>query len=673
MPHPSVEATLSILHQLAPSTTFLALGQTVFWDEPVKAVWRRLLDRHWPSAQLVAGIHDTDYFAKTTAHVRDDQQFIALAHDDGATRGLWSAAGELSALLGSEDLPTRSEFEALGIPFDQLAGRDSAERRSFFAEFTNAYGWRGVVQTSGTAQISHDVPLSEFGPALLELLSWGFKHSVASLSTNNRIQGEKVAETICCWVSEYLERCPDESTLTDLYEHLLPKFYELLLDFEPTNFDVTSTAQLLKFNSSTAHLPRFAFVQIYLDPSTAPVAKRAYSAAVAGGGMYALDHFGEGALPFDVVVPGRGRGTLHVLDTSIQIDFAPLPITLSTDSQVTSIAQLAALLSSEFGEDVVLVGKAVSLISMLSAEFTLIFHETASGYTDRTASMNDSLRAQGVQLPDLSPILRLQYKTWDSLSEVDGPFFNLPEHLASAYKTNGESISAAEFGHRWRDVVEQQKGVLRDLSNTRRLRDLTAYLEHCDSAEQWRSQRMQFENAIRSIRENYENGAPVRNNLQDLREKLQLTKNERQRLETASGKDFRTRMLPLMEQLMNGRSESQSEIARIKSDRNTQFTVPIAHLAHQARELKRAIKRMSAAKRQAERSDQVLSSIELIKKISKEANLAKLSIARSAYLTIHGMPHMDSRPSSWWFPMVDPTGTWFDNLTETVEARLEPV
>ena len=84
---PSVLSALQTIRERYPDVPFLALGQTVFWDEPTKAVWRRLLDAHLPGATLIAGVHDTDYFAKTSAHVGDDKPYVALPHDDGKIAG----------------------------------------------------------------------------------------------------------------------------------------------------------------------------------------------------------------------------------------------------------------------------------------------------------------------------------------------------------------------------------------------------------------------------------------------------------------------------------------------------------------------------------------------------------------------------------------------------------
>ncbi len=168
---PSVQSVLETIREQYPNVPFLALGQTVFWDEPAKAVWRRLLDTFLPGAALIAGVHDTDYFAKTSAHVADDQKYVALPHDDGQTRDLWSAAGELSALFGSESVPTRAMFLKAGVPFDWLGKSYPGGKAALYADKTAAWGWRGIVYTASGSVIAHDIPVLDIKDALLE--QWG--------------------------------------------------------------------------------------------------------------------------------------------------------------------------------------------------------------------------------------------------------------------------------------------------------------------------------------------------------------------------------------------------------------------------------------------------------------------------------------------------------------------
>src|SRR5580658_5890826 len=116
----SLPQVLETLEKVAPGVPLLALGQTIFWDEPLKAGVALASRRLGYKRRFVAGVHDTDYFAKLASGKQKAGAYKALPHNDTTTRGLWSAAGEFSTLFGSETVITRDALAAAGLRIDRL-------------------------------------------------------------------------------------------------------------------------------------------------------------------------------------------------------------------------------------------------------------------------------------------------------------------------------------------------------------------------------------------------------------------------------------------------------------------------------------------------------------------------------------------------------------------------
>jgi len=654
MPQSSVIETIASLRDHYPNTPFIALGQTVFWDEPVKAAWLKLLDQSWPQAAMIAAVHDTDYFAKTTALVETDATYASLPHNDGATRGLWSAAGELSTLFGSEDVLTKSLYESCGAPFARLAGEYSGGRERFYDQYTQAWGWRGIIHTGSEPPIAHDVPLIEFAPALIDQLEWGFENSLACIAPESRQQSRVHCQVVMGWVRDFVANSPQTSTLSDLYRHLLPLFYQSLLGAPAKRLTIDNSVSLFRFNKATASRLRFAILDLFLDESTRALCVDAYNNAVAGGGMYTLDTFGEGALPFDVVAAGRGRGTLRIDEDGVAIEWRRGCQRLGDRKTECNRIGLADLLESEIGADVSIVGKAVSLIDMLAAEFILVFHETASGYTPRTTTMNDAIRAAGIAL-DLKPIVRLSYPTWDALADakVSTPL-QLPSHLARAF--GDAAISATEFSTRWRGVVTANEQLLTSFRSLRKPRALFEFFAKFDTASSiWRDLLHEYEECLASLSANASKCAGMKQRTAELRRQIENDKADRDQAERAKGNDFRSAVQPIRER------------------RSTEHDIVIEGCRDRIREARREIRRLRFECRRIERSEQAQGYRVRISQIDARMEAERLERIRDAFITVHSLSHTQTRPSAWWLSLVDPSGAWFNEIASGTQARLERV
>ena len=301
------------LDRVAPGAPLLALGQTPLWDEPMKAIIASGVAR-----PMIVGIHDLDYFSRVRSPLSRSAWQI-VPRNDGTTRDLWIAAGEISALFGAEVWPTRQALGEAGVRLDRLLPEGPA-RQAMLDRLTEAFGWRGIVR-NGPDSVVCDTPAREAAPALLELLEWASRQTQGVLV---RPQDRKsVRATISCCaevVKQFIAERPDGS-VGELFARMLRGFYEGFLGALPPNVAIAGARELLAFNRRTADLPRFQFAAHFLDEAESAACRAAYDTAAGESATARLSESGEGALPFDVYAPGRGRGTLRVGLAFVAVDF----------------------------------------------------------------------------------------------------------------------------------------------------------------------------------------------------------------------------------------------------------------------------------------------------------------------------------------------------------------
>ncbi len=712
LPAATIEAVRAIRERF-PRTPFLTLGQTPLWDEPVKAAFCAIIESLEnagviaPGARFVAGVHDTDYFAKLEGLTIRDAPFVVLRHNDGDTRGLWSAAGEISAFFGAEIVPGRADFAREGVSLAKAARAYAGGQETLLNQETDAPGWRALVHTGALPLIAADVKLRDIAPALRQQLGWSFRHSLRVLGcpedfeTSSDCPSGAIARQIWNWNEEFLTGNPG-ATLSDLYRDLIPKTWALVGGQGACNLETTASLDLFRFNAGTADLPRFGFVDLFLNPATREIARRAYNDAVRGSGIYTLDQFGEGALPFDVVIPGRGRGTLRLFEGKVIVETEP-PVEICENCDPGSTASLAALLQEHFGAEICLVGKAVALISMLGAEYIFVFHEKASSYTARTQKMNAQLRAAGLELP-LHPMLRLKLSTWDALADVEAEFA-LPPHLAGAFEV--EKIGAKDFAARWHQVVAACDARRQTLKSCRSPLDLMEKLAQLGQV-QWREKAEEYREISAVLSEIRAQSRQIEAQIAQLREEAAQKIALSLQLETRKGEDFRAQIAPAQSRIADLLEAAANRLAPLdengkprrlsKSERAAQVETEAAEaqeiaglraqieaqsapratvdaqiyaLRSEARELKNRAKTRVAARVAIEKSEAALQARTARENLQNEAELARLLLVRDAIRAAESLRQTNYRPTAWWLPMASPDGKWFRAIAQSTQARLE--
>ena len=626
----SLQEALEALCRLAPDAPLLALGQTIFWDEPMKLAlleWLAPLDSN---CRMLFGVHDTDYFARLRTRRLPPAApcingFVLAPHNDGSTRALWSAAGEIAQLFGSETVPTLAMFARYGGAVARVADARTEGWSAYVDALTEAWGWRGLVARDYALRPVCEVPLHAVAPALEALLKFGLDGSCQMLEdADARARACEWGHALRQRVQQYAHAHPNHS-LADLFVALYPELLEALRgDALPATVGFTRTTELLRFNTRTATLPRFALVDAFVNPATRCVCEHAYNAAVADSPIYTLDEFGEGALPFELLIPQRGRGTLLLTERYLVV-LTPEPQIVRLSAPIRDVHALAHAIEAQWGDGCTLVGKAITLAPMLAHEFVFVFNERGSPYLTRTARFLNQLRTHGV-VSCIHPILRLRYPTWDALRAVRCVSVRLPPHLARAF---GEpTICSDQFAARWRSVVAEQQRLLEQLARVRRPRALMAQLAEC-AGDLWRERLANYDACLRALAETVGVHAAA------LRQQVHALHAERRAL-----------------------------IAEIQ-----QAPQRCTALAPRLRALKAQIRQLNAERAQVGRTPEAMALRARVRALEREAEQARLKQIRDAYLTAEGLLQTHARPAAWWFLLIG--RAWFKACAAALEAKLE--
>ena len=438
----------------------------------------------------------------------------------------------------------------------------------------------------------------------------------------------------------------DGQNLSAVYRDLLPQIYSFVAN-KPVPMETTQTSELLRFNSSTCRLPRFELVRKFIE---VPKAREAYDLAIKGHpGLYALAKFGTGAIPFDLVIPGVGRGTIRIGNRGIVIN-TPRPQFLSFKAPIKSLEEFASLIEAKFGQNCILVGKAVTLIGMLGREFVFSFHEGASAYVKASRELHRALDFK------VNPILRIRYQLWDSLASSQG-WFKLPEPLHFAF--GSEDVCFPSFAARWRAVGAEQKERLARLGTRKKPVDLVQYLEQLVGGA-WSTQAQEYVVLQRQL-------SVLSREVEELNEKrhriygrLREIRVEWQALERQKGEHFRENIYDRLtsEAVMEARARFTQRIFLLQSERDS---------------LRGALAKLGRKQREAAQDPAVMRAHERRREIEIEAELKRLKLIREAIISSTGLENANRRPSAWWLPMISPDGKLFDAVMKSAQCWWEPM
>ncbi|MER3412890.1 MAG: hypothetical protein C4341_01385 [Armatimonadota bacterium] len=517
-----------------------------------------------------------------------------------------------------------------------------------------------IASTSERAMTTAEVPTSAVFPCLQRTFQWALDLTTGCICLpEERMRSEEAAAHLQKLLCRVRDRCYEErggiragaETLAALYECLLPELQVAVAGVSSKT--ITRTSSLLRFTPDTAGLPRFRILDLFLNPETAAAAKCAYDVAVQGTHTYSLDKFGTGAIPFDLVIPGSGRGTIRLTPKVLAV-MTPQPVFVNLDRPIENVHDLARVCADGFGE-CALVGKAITLISMLAREFVFAFHEDASMYVSSTRRLHEELHASGIE-HKVNPILRIRLESWDALDNTSH-WFELPEPLRLPF--GADHLPARTFARTWREVQVKELKHIETLkkakSTTQALRALHQVMGGC-----WDALSKEYAEIRRTLRAIRRRLASVQTDVRKTHARLREIKREWQKVERAKGEHFRKWILP-----------SPEDAPPDEVQRRREFEERIASLRAERRELRNRLEEIRNKQAQLASTEEAVRARSRREEIQREVQLARVRVVRGCVIATDGLSRCNHRPSAWWFTVVSPKGEWAENVYKGMEMRLE--
>ena len=184
-----------------------------------------------------------------------------------------------------------------------------------------------------------------------------------------------------------------------------------------------------------------------------------------------------------------------------------------------------------------------------------------------------------------------------------------------------------------------------------------SYLEEHDD-RCWCDLRSEYDKQLDTLKQFAAQSEILRGRVDEHQEEMQNWQRERLELERRKGEDFR-RSQPLTDRQAAARAQAFDEPIEVLRERIAATRTLLSEFKRQRRLLERGPEAAAARTRLVE--------------IVRDAQMARLEMVRSAFLTLEGLEHTQLRPSAWWLPLVDPSGAWLDAMAAGTQARLEPL